>query len=114
MKRSTIDLLNKKLGRTTGATSSPFSEDMFTTGEKIHKECEAIEHLIEEEGVEAFLERAGKIIFGDKNIWRKEDAGNAGTDPAVETNRTERSDQEDKDRLRKDEAEDTSSAKPNT
>lgn len=36
----------------------------FTTGEDILKECEQIEHLIEEEGEEIFMKKVRAIIKG--------------------------------------------------
>lgn len=60
MKKRTTELINTALGTESDAENRV--KKTFTTGQDILRECEELEHLIEEEGEEIFIQRVKKVI----------------------------------------------------
>lgn len=65
MKRRTTELIRKALGEDSDAPNRV--KKTFTTGKDIEKECEEIEHIIERDGEDAFMEAIRARVKGGRS-----------------------------------------------
>lgn len=85
MKEKTLDLMRKALGEESHKIMVGRVEretgKKFATGKSILEECEEYEHLIEREGEAAFMERVRIIVAAreSKERLRKDEAQNTDT-----------------------------------